>query len=182
MFSKSSYALNFILAAVLSISLLHLPTPATAVNMIGYPDTISCTDVSFECDGFSAGGCCGPFPPAFGFSVKFTGLPNAGQGNVFRDDGNFCTSLIASVFGPGDRCWNGGGFDRMNSVFWSTPGVFDKREDMECTPPNRFSFVDEKGVKARIMVPNGHADGVAEMFKKKDFAGLKRFQRANVTE
>ncbi|KAF9536752.1 hypothetical protein CPC08DRAFT_609046, partial [Agrocybe pediades] len=84
------------------------------VNYRGYASTVSCSGSAFGCtDG---GWVCCSLPTGFGLSVQFDNLPAGTQGQGYTNGG--CSAFLFDLFGPGTKCWNGGGNHRATNINW----------------------------------------------------------------
>ncbi|KAJ8516324.1 hypothetical protein ONZ45_g6356 [Pleurotus djamor] len=172
-------------AITLTLALFVARTDGVDVN--GFTDTVSCDSSFIGCADLPAGNCCAFFRPPFGFSMSWVGLPVGSQGEAFRNDtqSDVCipSESIIKVFGPGDRCFNGGGLDRASTGNWLTT-VQAKRSNADenktaavCTEPNVLGFTNEKGERTRIAIPKGQVQAVVDLFNKKDFKSLAAFKK-----
>ena len=91
--------------AALGAALLAVPAMAQTVAYEGFASTVSCSGSAFGCS--DGGAVCCTLPTGFGFSAQFNNLPSGSQGQGYTN--NACTDFLFSVFGPGTKCWNGGG-------------------------------------------------------------------------
>ncbi|KAJ8494940.1 hypothetical protein ONZ45_g13065 [Pleurotus djamor] len=159
------------LASVLTASIL-LAVPALGVNISAFADTLHCSDNNFfTCTNIAAGACCGPFPGAFGFSVRAFGLPGGAESQMFAATG--CSSLIATRPGP-NPCWTGAG-TRAASASWATAGAAVQRgiqKETGCIPPNTYTFKGQDGRAIEIKITEEMAQGVASGFTFEDLDDL----------
>ncbi|KAJ3515196.1 hypothetical protein NMY22_g14510 [Coprinellus aureogranulatus] len=148
---------------------------ADIVTYRGYASTVQCSGDNFFCrDG---GAVCCSFPTGFGFSAQFENLPSGSQGQGYT--GNACTSFLFSVFGPGTKCWNGGGRRATHLNWFHSP---QKREvDEDCAIPNGFEYRDAAGTQRVITIPAGNATAAEEIAKQyinKDWKALASYHGA----
>ncbi|KAJ3517025.1 hypothetical protein NMY22_g14060 [Coprinellus aureogranulatus] len=132
--------------------------------------------------GFSlmdgGGVCCGPFPVGFGFSAQFENLPAGTLGQGYTDA---CRAFLFAVFGPGTKCWNGGGA-RANFLNWFHSSGREAARDESgenCVAPSGFTYNDSQGVEHSIRVPVGQANAtevIAQKFANKDWEGLAAYE------
>ncbi len=160
--------------ALLAITTALAPV-ASAVHYAGFSSTTSCSGANFFCD--DNGGICCSLPTAFGFSVQFDNLPAGTQGQGYT--GSTCGDFLFSVFGPGTKCWNGGGARASHMNFFHSPqgrrSVLPVRADNSTCAPSGFTYYDESGAEKTIKVPVGEAEAVAALHANKDFAGLASY-------
>ncbi|KAJ3522938.1 hypothetical protein NMY22_g11669 [Coprinellus aureogranulatus] len=160
--------------------ILASTTQTSAQDVItyrGYSSTIECSGSSFSCrDGGAV--CCGPFPTGFGFSAKFEAMPSGTQGQGYTDA---CSSFLFNVFGPGDKCWNGGGA-RATFLNWFHSGgrreVVDG-DEANCVAPDGFTYKDGAGVERTIKVPAGNTtagEDIAKHFRNRDWKALAAYK------
>ncbi|KAF8961918.1 hypothetical protein BDZ97DRAFT_1826656 [Flammula alnicola] len=172
---KFATMLSAVSAALLAASAL-----AQSVQYEAYADTTSCSGSSFGCtDG---GAVCCTFPTEFGFSVQFKNLPSGSQGQGYTDGD--CTSFLFSLFGPGTKCWNGGGA-RASTMNWfhSPQGrreVVAARSNAKanCSTPAYFKYEDASGETKTIAVPAGEnaAQNIADLYTAKNYTALAQYQ------
>ncbi|KAJ8489528.1 hypothetical protein ONZ45_g13548 [Pleurotus djamor] len=156
---------------------LFLPI-TTALTYAGYSSTVSCSGSNFFCNDGGAV-CCGPMPTGYGYSAQFNSLPAGTQGQGYT---NACSAFLFHVFGPGTKCWNGGGA-RARYLNWfhsagrrSIPAA--RAENQTCASISGFSYTDEKGAEMVIKVASEkEAEDIAGLYTKKDFAKLSEFAR-----
>ncbi|KAJ8514814.1 hypothetical protein ONZ45_g7703 [Pleurotus djamor] len=157
--------------ALLAVALSPM---ASALRYAGFASTVSCTGPSFFCD--DGGAVCCSLPTGFGFSVQFLGLPAGTQGQGYT--GSTCRNFLFSVFGPGDRCWNGGGARATHMNWFHSPQGGPRglpvraAADNSTCGPSGFTYKDATGTDKSIKVPLGEADNVVALYTKKDFAAL----------
>ena len=109
--------MQFSIIALVSAAVLAAPTLAQSVHYSGFSSTVSCSGSSFGCtDG---GAVCCSLPTGFGYSVQFTNLPAGSQGQGYADGG--CAHLLFALFGPGTKCWSGGGASAANMNLFHSP-------------------------------------------------------------
>ncbi|KAJ3536256.1 hypothetical protein NMY22_g6107 [Coprinellus aureogranulatus] len=171
---------NHILSAItLTVLAVAGEGMAQQVTYRGYTSTVQCSGTNFWCrdEGLV---CCGPFPVGFAFSAQFENLPAGTRGEGFTDA---CRSVIFSVFGPGTKCWNGGG-RRANWLEWfhsagRLPEQIRDGSGEGCVPPSGFTYQDGQGVEHSIQVPAGQANAtevIAQQFLNKDWKALAAYQ------
>ncbi|EAU83669.1 hypothetical protein CC1G_05573 [Coprinopsis cinerea okayama7 len=164
------------LISTLTVALIAAATPGAALNYRSYSSTVSCSGPSFGCsDGGAV--CCGPMPAGFGFSAQFDNLAAGTQGQGYTDQ---CRAFLFAVFGPGTRCWNGGGA-RANYLNWfhSAGRVASSESGKACVAPTDFEYEDGEGVKHAIKVPVGNANAtevIAEHYRNKNWAALAAYE------
>lgn len=156
------------------------------VTYQGFASTVSCTGSHFQCtDG---GAVCCSFPTGFGYSVQFNNLPPGSQGQGYT--GGECYSFLFAVFGPGTKCWNGGGLGATNMNWFHSPARsrrnrFDinfknerSRLSGNCSSPTAFTYEDNNGVQRSIRFPlDGQAAGkIAKLYLARDFNGLLEYK------
>ncbi|KAJ8481559.1 hypothetical protein ONZ45_g15272 [Pleurotus djamor] len=157
---------------------LALSPMASAIRYAGFASTISCTGPNFFCE--DGGAVCCALPTGFGVSVQFLGLPLGTQGQGYT--GNTCRNFLFAVFGPGDRCWNGGGARASHMNWFLSPvgggdqgiAVRDAADNTTCGPSG-FTYQDAAGVEKSIQVPLGEADNIVALYTKKNFAALANY-------
>ena len=163
-------------AGILAIA----PAAVSALQYQGYSNTVSCSGDFFFCN--DGGAVCCSLPTGFGFSAQFNGLPAGTQGQGYTGSG--CTNFAFSVFGPGTKCWNGGG-SRVSHLNWfhspSGKRAIDGSAPAECASANGFSYTDPTGVERVIKIPGGGsnataAEEVAALRVKQDFNSLAKFE------
>ncbi|KAF4578436.1 hypothetical protein EYR36_000243 [Pleurotus pulmonarius] len=164
---------------VKSIALLALTalTPmASALRYAGFSSTVGCTGSNFFCD--DGGSVCCSLPTGFGFSVEFDNLPAGTQGQGYT--GSTCRSFLFSVFGPGTKCWSGGGARATHMNWFHSPqgrrSVLPARADNSTCAPSGFTYHDESGAEKTIKVPVGEAEAIAALHANKDFTALANFE------
>ncbi|KAF4573617.1 hypothetical protein EYR36_008135 [Pleurotus pulmonarius] len=157
------------------LALTTLTQLASAVRYAGFSSTVSCTGANFFCD--DGGAVCCALPTGFGFSVEFDNLPAGTQGQGYT--GDTCGSFLFSVFGPGTKCWSGGGVRATHMNWFHSPqgrrSVLPARAENLTCAPSGFTYHDESGTERTIQVPLGEADTMAESYHKKDFAKLASY-------
>ncbi|KAF4604532.1 hypothetical protein EYR40_003306 [Pleurotus pulmonarius] len=159
------------------LALTALAPLADALRYDGYSSTVSCSGPSFFCN--DGGAVCCSLPTGFGFSVQFTDLPAGTQGQGYT--GSTCSSFLFSVFGPGTKCWNGGGARATHMNWFHSPqggrrGLIASRADNSTCGPSGFTYQDNSGVERSIKVPLGEAEAIVESYTKKDFAKLASYE------
>ena len=167
-----------IISAVVGL-LAVAPSTVSGLQYQGYANTVSCTGDFFFCN--DNGGVCCSLPTGFGFSAQFNGLPAGSQGQGYTD--NSCTAFAFSLFGPGTKCWNGGGA-RVSTLNWfhspQRRGI-DASASVECASAAGFTYIDNSGIERTIKIPGGgnnatEAEIVAGLRKSQDFAGLAKYE------
>ncbi|KAJ3537123.1 hypothetical protein NMY22_g5725 [Coprinellus aureogranulatus] len=167
--------LTYVLSA---ITVLAAATQGMAqdVTYRGYSNTVSCSGDNFFCrDG---GAVCCSLPTGFGFSAQFEGLPAGTQGQGYT--GNGCGAFLFNLFGPGTKCWNGGGARATHLNWFHSPQrrEVEGAEAKECATPDGFEYRDGKGVQRTINIPAGNATAAEEIAKhyvNKDWKALASF-------
>ena len=156
------------------------PAAVSGLQYQGYANTVSCSGDFFFCN--DGGAVCCSLPTGFGFSAQFNGLPAGTQGQGYKNGG--CSSFVFSVFGPGTKCWNGGG-SRVSNLNWfhSPQGrrSIDASQPVECASANGFSYTDHTGAERVIKIPGGGknataAEVVASLRKNQDFEALAKYE------
>ncbi|KAF8961925.1 hypothetical protein BDZ97DRAFT_1826668 [Flammula alnicola] len=169
-----------IMLSAVSAALLAAPVLAQSVTYEGYADTTSCSGSAFGCtDG---GAICCTLPTGFGYSVQFDNLPSGSQGQGYTDGA--CTSFLFSVFGPGTKCWNGGGSRASTMNWFHSPqgrrGVVAARSTAKanCSTPAYFKYEDASGETKTIAVPAGKnaAQNIADLYMAKNYTALAQYQ------
>ncbi|KAJ8489523.1 hypothetical protein ONZ45_g13543 [Pleurotus djamor] len=118
-----------------------------------------------------------PCPPATDIPRNSTAFPLALKVQGYT---NACSAFLFHVFGPGTKCWNGGGA-RARYLNWfhsagrrSIPAA--RAENQTCASISGFSYTDEKGAEKVIKVASEkEAEDIAGLYTKKDFAKLSEF-------
>jgi hypothetical protein len=168
--------------SILATAALTLPLAAfgQSVTYHGYASTVSCSGDNFQCtDG---GAVCCSFPTGFRFSAQWDNLPAGSQGQGYTNNG--CSSFLFSVFGPGTKCFNGGGESFTNLNWFHSPQKRDAGAESECVGPALFEYTDPSSGEVRgIKVPGAgknttEAEIIANLRLKNDFASLEKYERA----
>ena len=155
------------------------PSAVSGLQYQGYANTVSCSGDFFFCN--DGGAVCCSLPTGFGFSAQFNDLPAGTQGQGYTNNG--CSSFVFSVFGPGTKCWNGGGTRVSNLNWFHSPqrrGI-DASASTECVSASGFTYTDDSGVERTIKIPGGgknatEAEIVAGLRKSQDYAGLAKYE------
>ncbi|KAJ3549860.1 hypothetical protein NMY22_g718 [Coprinellus aureogranulatus] len=166
------------LLSAITLTILAVTSEGLAqVTYRGYSSTVECSGSNFWCrDGGAV--CCGPFPAGFGYSAQFESLPLGTQGQGYTDA---CSAFRFAVFGPGTKCWNGGGA-RSNYLNWFHSAGRQPSGDGSgagCVAPSGFTYHDDKGVERHIRIPTGQANAtevIAQKYVNKDWQGLSAYQ------
>ncbi|KAF4573645.1 hypothetical protein EYR36_008163 [Pleurotus pulmonarius] len=160
---------------LLAITALTTITSAENIQYDAFASTVECSGAKFSC--FDGGALCCALPPAFGFSVQFNNFAVAEQGQGYT--GSTCGNFLFALFGPGTKCWNGGGVRATHANWFHTSGrrtIDPHAVNQNCTTPSSFTYHDElSGTERTIKVPPNGADEVAEFYVKKDFAKLASY-------
>jgi hypothetical protein len=174
MFSKIS---------ILLATAMTMPLAAFGQQIVtyhGYASTVSCSGDNFQCtDG---GAVCCSFPTGFTFSAQWDNLPSGTQGQGYTN--GVCTAFLFSVFGPGTKCWNGGGSSFQTLDWFHSPQKRDADPKSECVGASLFEYTDPTSGEVRgIKVPGGgknltEAEVIADLRLKNDFASLEKYERA----
>ncbi|KAJ3549867.1 hypothetical protein NMY22_g723 [Coprinellus aureogranulatus] len=163
-----------------SLTILAIASEGMAQQQVtyrGYSSTVQCSGTNFNCRDAGLV-CCGPFPVGFGFSAQFENLPAGTVGEGFTDA---CRSNLFTVFGPGTKCWNGGG-RRANFLEWfhATAKLPERDGSGEgCVAPDGFTYQDGQGVEHTIRVPAGQANAteiIAQHFVNKNWDVLATYE------
>ncbi|KAF8962496.1 hypothetical protein BDZ97DRAFT_1662913 [Flammula alnicola] len=165
----------------LTAALFGAPAVAQSVSYEGFASTVSCSGSAFGCtDG---GNVCCSLPTGFGFSVQFNNLPSGTQGQGYTNNG--CSSFLFALFGPGTKCFNGGGTRATNMNWFHSPqgrrGI-EARAAAEaatnCSSPAYFKYEDASGAAKQIKVPaaSGAAQTIADLFTAKNFGALAKYE------
>lgn len=152
----------------------------------GFANTVSCQGSHFQCvDG---GAVCCSLPTGFGYSIQFNNLPAGSQGQGYINGG--CSNFVFAVFGPGTKCWNGGGSSATNMNWFHSPQRSRRHTTnsflpqnpmndlpMNCSTPTTFTYEGRDGVDKMIRVPPavGAAQIIAELFLADDFESLSAY-------
>ncbi|KAF9463681.1 hypothetical protein BDZ94DRAFT_1297703 [Collybia nuda] len=150
-----------------------------ALEYRGYSSSTSCDGDSFSFN--DDGALCSSLPTGFGLSVQFFGLPSGTQGQGYVEGG--CTEFLFSVFGPGNKCWNGGGTPATHANWFHSPNGFGargvdanvKNGTEKCNHPISFSYTDLNEQTKEVLIDatiEDHAEKIAALYAKKDYAGL----------
>ena len=149
----------------------------------GFADTVSCQGSHFQC--IDGGAVCCSLPTGFGYSVQFNNLPAGSQGQGYTSGG--CTNFLFAVFGPGTKCWNGGGSSATHMNWFHSPQrsrrhaiqfvLEDATTSMNCSAPTMFAYKGIDGVERTIRVPatDGAAQIIAGLFLARDFDCLSSY-------
>ena len=149
----------------------------SAVQYQGYANTVSCSGDAFGCN--DGGAVCCSLPTAFGFSAQFNDLPSGTQGQGYKDA---CKAFMFSVFGPGTKCWNGGGARATHLNWFHSPqgrrSIPTRDDGAECATPDSFTYTDDAGVTRTIRVPGNmtEAEKISTLRQKGDFATLAKYE------
>ena len=167
--------------AALGAALLAVPAIAQTVAYEGFASTVSCSGSAFGCS--DGGAVCCTLPTGFGFSAQFNNLPSGSQGQGYTN--NACTDFLFSVFGPGTKCWNGGGARAASLNWFHSPsgrrGINQVRavdtSGKNCSEPISFSYEATSG-KRTIKVPatTGAAQTIADLYLAKDLDALGAYE------
>ncbi|RDB22094.1 hypothetical protein Hypma_011103 [Hypsizygus marmoreus] len=173
--------MQFRLATFISAVALAAPALAQGLPYEGYANTVSCSGAAFGCrDG---GAVCCALPTGYGYSAQFNGLPVATQGQGYT--GNTCGTLLFAVFGPGTKCWSGGGSRATHINWFHSPQarrVIQAREAeataANCTAPAYFKYENASGIEKRIKVPadEGAAQTIADLYIAGDLTALAAYE------
>ncbi|KAJ3522630.1 hypothetical protein NMY22_g11806 [Coprinellus aureogranulatus] len=168
---------NLLLSTVTANLLCAARCTIAQIVIRAYSSPIQCSGPSFSC---SVGNnvCC-TIPDGFGFSAGFENLPAGFTGEGFTDAG--CTSFLFSIFGPGNRCWNGGGsragsLKFLPSVEAREAGDVEKRS---CVLPTGFDYHDGDGVHRSIRVPGDDpsaAEVIVQLYLNRDWDALAEYE------
>ncbi|KAJ3510048.1 hypothetical protein NMY22_g16095 [Coprinellus aureogranulatus] len=149
------------------------------VTYRGYSNTVSCSGDNFFCrDG---GAVCCSLPTGFGFSAQFENLPGGSQGQGYTGGG--CSDFLFQVFGPGTKCWNGGGARATHLNWFHSPqrrAAADGKAE-NCATPDGFEYRDAAGVQHTINIPAGNAtaaEEIAKHYTNKDWKALSKLESA----
>jgi hypothetical protein len=173
MFSKLS---------IFATAALTVPLAAQIITYQGYASAVSCSGDNFQCR--TTGAVCCSFPTGFRFSAQWDNLPAATQGQGYTDGA--CTDVLFTVFGPGTKCWNGGGTTFTTLNFFHSPQKRDSAaaDSSECVGPAIFEYTDTSSGQVRgIKVPGAgknvtEAEVIANLRLNNDFAALEKYERA----
>ncbi|KAF8196595.1 hypothetical protein BJ912DRAFT_114530 [Pholiota molesta] len=173
--------MQFKLATLVSVALFVGPALAQTISYEGFSNTVSCSGSAFGCtDG---GGVCCSLPTGFGFSAQFTNLPSGSQGQGYTNNG--CSSFLFSLFGPGTKCFNGGGTRATNLNWFHSPQgrrAVQAREAeataANCSAPAYFKYEDASGIHKTIKVPAGEgaAQTIADLYLAGDLTSLAAYE------
>ncbi|KAF8953135.1 hypothetical protein BDZ97DRAFT_1680043 [Flammula alnicola] len=162
-------------------ALFAAPAIAQSVSYEGFSDTVSCSGANFGCtDG---GWVCCSLPTGFGFSVQFNNLPVGTQGQGYTNSG--CTAFVFALFGPGTKCWNGGGTRASNMDWFHSPqggrsieARASAKASTNCSSPAYFKYEDPSGAQKQIKVPAGEgaAQTIADLYTAKNFGALGKYE------
>ncbi|KAJ8507054.1 hypothetical protein ONZ45_g10537 [Pleurotus djamor] len=162
-----------LLASVLTASIL-LAGSALSVNISAFADTLHCSDNNFfTCTNIAAGACCGPFPGAFGFSVRAFGLPNGAESQMFAATG--FSSIVAIRPGP-NPCWTGAG-TRAASASWVMAGTVESRGIhgvTGCIAPDTYTFKQQDGRVIEMKMSEEMDKKVASEFTLEDLDEIQK--------
>jgi len=160
---------------------------ALAFNYRGYASSVSCIGANFGCST-GAAVCCS-IPSGFGFSAQFDNLPAENQGQGYSDSG--CTNILFTLFGPGTKCWNGGGAQIGSLNLFHSPTSFEdsskeiesREVGNECTEPAFFEYMASNGIMRTIKVPSnkGSAETIAALYLSKDYTALASYDEYHVS-
>ncbi|KJA16560.1 hypothetical protein HYPSUDRAFT_71305 [Hypholoma sublateritium FD-334 SS-4] len=148
----------------------------------GFSNTVSCQGSHFQC--IDGGAVCCSLPTGFGYSMQFNNLPAGSQGQGYINGG--CSKFLFAVFGPGTKCWNGGGSSATHMNWFHSPQrsrrhaidvVLEKTTNsapMNCSVPTSFSYEGKNGIERVIRVPTtvGAAQIIAGLFLANDHESL----------
>ena len=167
--------------AALGAALLAVPAMAQTVAYQGYASTVSCSGSAFGCS--DGGAICCTLPTGFGFSAQFNNLPSGSQGQGYSN--NACTSFVFSLFGPGTKCWNGGGA-RVGSLNWfhspsGRRGLNQARaaesSGANCSQPISFTYEVDSGERTiKVPATTGAAQTIADLYLAKDLDALAAYE------
>jgi len=168
-------------------SLIALVTVATGaiaqnVNYRGYASTVSCSGSAFGCS--DGGAVCCSLPTGFGFSAQFDNLPAGTQGQGYTGGG--CTDFAFSLFGPGTKCFNGGG-SRVTHLNWfhspqrRSIAIAERANEnarAACAEPTFFEYHAEDGSLKTIKVPTttGSAQKIADLHAAQNYTALASYE------
>ncbi|KAJ8489522.1 hypothetical protein ONZ45_g13542 [Pleurotus djamor] len=117
-------------------------------------------------------------PTGYAYSARFSNLPAGTQGQGYTNTS--CSAFLFHLFGPGTKCWNGGGARARSLNWFHSPTrcsvADDQSGDEGCVPPPSFSYTYEKGVEKVIKVTSDEeAEEISALYAKKDFGTLAKF-------
>lgn len=170
--------------SLLYFSALLFTKQASAIWYEGFASTVSCNGPSFGCS--DNGGICCSLPNGYGYSVRFKNLPAGTQGQGYSGGG--CSNYVFSVFGPGTKCWNGGGALSTHINWFHSPhgrrnneaiSIEARANNNGTCAPAYFKYEDAHGVERKIKVPAGDAnaaDTIAKLYTDKSFATLATYE------
>ncbi|KAI4208189.1 MAG: hypothetical protein LQ349_009761 [Xanthoria aureola] len=153
------------ISTIAAALLAAIPT-ISALNYRGYSSTNSCSG-------------------SYGYSAQFENLPSGSQGQGYTNNG--CSSFLFDLFGPGTKCWNGGGRRATNLNWFRSPSRIMARDanaipnnnaaaaekEKKCSPDG-FSYPDEDGTMRDIKVEDAeHAELLAKQFQEGNLEALK---------
>jgi len=155
---------------------------ALAITYRGYASSVSCSGSSFYCS--DGGAVCCSLPTGYGLSVAFENLPAGTQGQGYT--GGSCSNFLFDLYGPGTKCWNGGGSKRATNINWfhspygRSIAISDRADEdgSNCTEPVAFEYETPEGTSRIIKVPTekGSGEKVAALYLEKNFAGLAAYE------
>ncbi|KAJ6545315.1 hypothetical protein B0H19DRAFT_1075650 [Mycena capillaripes] len=160
-----------------TIFVASVTTLVHGIDLCAWPNTQACSGIAVCCFGLAKNACCGNLPQTVGFSISYNPLEisiafgQAWTRSDCRDPGGIGTNQV----GPGDRCWNGLGVAKTNSMSWANSG--DRRRfsgnNTDTVSPNAFVYTKD-GVEKAIKIPghDGAIDTLFELYQKGDFATL----------
>lgn len=164
---------------IAALTLLASTTGSLAqVRLRGFSNPVECSGPNFLCPAAGTGICCS-LPAGFGLSAQFESLPAGAQGSGYVD--GTCQNLLFSVFGPGTRCWNGGGRSVSSLNFSHSAAGRDISARQNCVLPTGFTYHNGEGVERTIKVPSGDpnaAEVIVQLYLNRDWEALAVYEDA----